>query len=67
MTNTTEKVFYTSAEVMSLLRIKGKTTLYRMVKRGDIPKPRKISHSIRLWNKKEFDEFLGLTDKGEAA
>lgn len=62
-----EKVFYTSAEVMDILRIKANCTLYRMVKRGDIPKPLKISNSIRLWNKKELDSFLQLTGDSRGA
>ncbi len=56
------KVFYTAKEVMALLRVTGKSTLYRLVKRKAIPAPIKISNTIRLWNKKELDSFLKLTE-----
>ena len=47
--------FFTAAELMQTLKVKSKTTFWRMRKRGDIPEPT-IKNPLR-WRKSEIDHY----------
>lgn len=53
-----EPKFYTPQQVMELLHVGSKGTLYRMRKRGDIPEPLVVTRSHLVWPKAEFDAFF---------
>jgi predicted DNA-binding transcriptional regulator AlpA len=50
--------FYNTSDIMRILRIGSRSSLYRMRQRKDIPAPIQITRSHYLWPKKEFDAFL---------
>ena len=47
--------FFTANELMETLKVKSKTTFWRMRKRGDVPEPT-IKHPLR-WRKSEIDVY----------
>lgn len=49
--------YYTSEEVATLLRV-SRTTLLRMVKRGDMVAPIRLSRATLRWSKKRIDAML---------
>lgn len=55
-----------SVEVCAYLHI-SKATLWRYVKQGKIPQPKRLSRSILLWSKSALDEMLGLNDEVKGA
>lgn len=48
-----------SKELCEYLHI-AKTTMWRLLKNGKIPQPKRLSDRILLWDKAEIDEMLGL-------
>lgn len=55
------------AGVVAVMALTGwkRTTLWRKVRDGEFPKPRKLCRSLR-WSKAEVDAFLAGVGKGEA-
>ncbi len=49
--------YYTTKEVAELLRV-DPTTLYRWVKKGDLPSPIRLSRSSVRWSKRSIDNLL---------
>ena len=48
-----------SKELCEYLHI-AKSTMWRLLKNGKIPQPKRLSDKILLWDKAEIDETLGL-------
>lgn len=52
-----QKLIYRPADLAEVLGV-GRTTIYRMEKRGELPPRRKISSGTRGWPRAEIEEWL---------
>lgn len=53
---TQQRIVLRPGEVAELIGV-GRSTLYRMEKRGDLPPRRKITDSVRGWTRAEIEEW----------
>lgn len=56
--------FLNPSDLSEMLRI-SKATLWRYVKSGKLPQPKRLSKQILLWNKNEVLEALGLAETAQ--
>lgn len=59
-----EQKFLNPSELAEMIRI-SKATLWRYVKSGKLPQPKRLSKQILLWNKSEVLEALGLAETAQ--
>lgn len=52
-------------DVSAKLKI-SKTQIYRLVRRGDLPPPRKLSERVSVWSEAEVDAWLAERLSGGA-
>lgn len=55
----------TIREVMRMLRVRSRTTVYKLVEAGQIPRPIKIAPRIVRWDRESLEQHLAaLGDDG---
>ena len=59
-----EQKFLNPSDLSKMLRI-SKATLWRYIKSGKLPQPKRLSKQILLWNKSEVLEALGLAETAQ--
>jgi predicted DNA-binding transcriptional regulator AlpA len=60
------QVFLTPTELAAYLH-KSKSSIWRWIDKGIIPKPRKVTPQTLLWRKSDIDKALNLIDEDELA
>ena len=53
----TTDVYYTAQEVADRLKV-SRSTIYRLEKRGEIPKALRLSRTILRWSKRAIDNLI---------